>query len=150
MRQRRTRSTTAQLSTTAQAPIDLPPELTTVHVATRAPLRPSVSTQVLRLERRRIARQRVEINAAMPPTLLSAIYSDHATRFGIAALEVVDHSRAGLGVRTRTKLDPGMRIMICPPGSKIPWLTATAVRCEPDEQAGNFRVGLSVSTRTAA
>lgn len=81
---------------------------------------------------------------------ISGTYSDDGTRFGVTSFELVDQSRSGLGVRTKTQIDPGMRVMICPPGSKIPWMRTKAVRCTPEADGVHFRVGLLVGNRRGA
>jgi hypothetical protein len=80
---------------------------------------------------------------------LSASYSsapDAPPAFGITHLQVVDPR--GLGATSRTPIRPGSRVTICPEGSTIPWLAATAVRCEPCEEG--FRIGLKYSGAAAA
>ena len=71
---------------------------------------------------------------------LSASYSNGRDRFGITHLELVDRSSGGLCVRTRVRIEPGERVTICPEGSAIPWVAASAVRCV--ERDGEFEVGL--------
>lgn len=101
-----------------------------------------------RFERRR--EERLPVQADEPTTRLVATYSDHGSRFGIAHLEVVDRSAAGLGVRTTTHIEPGMTVMLCPPGSRVPWAGAVAVRCNPDTDGEHFRVGLRLSAGRVA
>jgi len=71
---------------------------------------------------------------------LSASYANGAEHLGITHLELVDRSRTGLGARTRTRIQPGATVTICPEGSSVPWLAARAVRCE--QLADGYRVGL--------
>lgn len=61
-------------------------------------------------------------------------------RFGITHLDLIDRSPSGLGVTSRTKIDRGATVMICPEGSTIPWLSARVVRCE--ELDGEYVVGM--------
>lgn len=105
----------------------------------------------LRFERRREVREDVEPDRDGKRPMMSATYTDGDSRFGILHMEVVDQSRSGLGVRSRTAVKPGMRITICPPGSSVPWLSAVAARCAelPDED-GCYRIGLALSPRFAA
>ena len=100
------------------------------------------------IDRRREVRQNIE--GAEGARRVSATYSDGGNRFGVTNLELVDQSRSGLGVRTKTLIEPGMRVMICPPGSKIAWLSAKAVRCTPDADGTHFRVGLLLGSRRGA
>jgi hypothetical protein len=80
--------------------------------------------------------------------LVAATYSNGGDRFGLTHLELLDRSSGGMGARTRAWIEPGMTVTICPEGSSIPWLTATAVRCEDD--GDQYRVGLCYSHRAAA
>jgi hypothetical protein len=102
----------------------------------------------IRLERRRENRELVR--ASRGDSAMSATYSDGGTRFGITTVEIVDQSRSGLGVRSTTLIEPGMIVTICPPGSRIPWLSARAVRCQPESDGEHYRVGLSLGARRAA
>lgn len=113
--------------------------------------------QPLRFERRREHRELVEPQRDGSRPVLSGTYTDGESRFGILHMEVVDQSRCGLGVRSRTRVEPGMRVTICPMGSSIPWLNAVAVRCEDEAVAEGdagggvmHRIGLSLSPRIAA
>ncbi len=36
----------------------------------------------------------------------------------------------------RVKIEPGMRVVICPEGSTVPWVSAVAARCEARRVAG--------------
>ena len=95
----------------------------------------------LKLERRAAERE--------PSTgSLSATYTNGRDRYGLTHLQVVDRSEGGIGALTRSALEPGMRITICPSGSTIPWLGALCVRCEPVGEL--FRVGLAYTPRRAA
>lgn len=105
----------------------------------------------LRFERRREARETVEPKRDGSLPTLTGTYSDGQDRFGILHMELLDQSRCGLGVRSRTRVEPGMRVTICPAGSSVPWLTAVAVRCEPEPgDDSRHRIGLSLSPRFAA
>ena len=79
---------------------------------------------------------------------LSASYSNGRDRFGITHLELVDRSARGLGVRTCVRIEPGEVVTICPEGSRIPWVSAKAVRCV--ESDGEFVVGLKYCASAAA
>lgn len=95
-----------------------------------------------KLERRVAEREAHEGNVV-------ASYSDGAGRSGITHLEMVDRSRGGLGARSRVKIEPGMRVVICPEGSTVPWVGALAARCEREE-GGWWRVGLVMDSARAA
>lgn len=95
----------------------------------------------LKLERRASERE--------PATgAISATYTNGTDRYGLTHLQVVDRSDGGIGALTRSALEPGMRITICPEGSRTPWLGAVCVRCEPAGEL--FRVGLAYTPRRAA
>lgn len=79
---------------------------------------------------------------------ISATYTNGKDRYGLTHLQVIDRSEGGLGVLTRSPLEPGMRVTICPEGSRTPWLGALCVRCEPAGEL--FRVGLAYTPRRAA
>lgn len=79
---------------------------------------------------------------------LPAAYTDGAGRCGITHLEVLDRSPSGMGVLTRTGIEPGMVVTISPDGRSAPWLKTIAVRCV--ERDGRFRVGLRFSRMAAA
>lgn len=96
--------------------------------------------RTLRIERRREDREPAA--GAVPAT-----YSGNG-RYGITHLELVDRSPAGIGARTRTRIEPGMIVTICPEGSRVPWLLARATRCTPEGEG--FRVGLAFDHRRAA
>lgn len=96
----------------------------------------------LKLDRRREERHVIEENRRAS---VSATYSDGSTRFGITHFDILDESRSGLGVRSTTLIEPGMNVVICPPGSRIPWLAARAVRCAPEPEGRSFRVGLALT-----
>ena len=79
---------------------------------------------------------------------MSATYTNGRDRYGLTHLEIVDRSERGLGALTRSALEPGMTVTLCPDGSGVPWMAALCVRCEP---AGDlFRVGLAYSSRRRA
>ncbi len=79
---------------------------------------------------------------------MAATYTNGRDRFGLTHLELLDRSETGLGALTRSALEPGMHVTICPEGSSIPWAGAVCVRCEP---AGDlYRVGLAFTRRRAA
>ncbi len=79
---------------------------------------------------------------------MSATYTNGRDRYGLTHLEIVDRSDRGLGALTRSALEPGMTVTLCPEGSGVPWMAALCVRCEP---AGDlFRVGLAYSSRRIA
>ena len=94
-----------------------------------------------KLERRREARE-------TSGGTLCASYTNHDDRVGITYLDVLDRSSSGLRVRSRTQLDPGMSVHICPDGATVPWLHASAVRCEPD--GPGFIIGLRLAPLAAA
>jgi hypothetical protein len=100
--------------------------------------------RTLKLERRASERE--------PSTgSISATYTNGRDRYGLTHLQVVDRSEGGIGVLTRSELEPGMRITICPEGSRIPWLSALCVRCEPAGGKDDlYRVGLAYTPRRAA
>ena len=79
---------------------------------------------------------------------LSASYSNGRDRFGITHLEMLDRSARGLGVRTRVRINVGETVTICPEGSRIPWVSARAVRCV--ERDGEFVVGLKYCASAVA
>lgn len=79
---------------------------------------------------------------------LAATYSDGGGRFGLTHLTLIDRSLTGLGAVTRTQVEPGMSVMLCTEGSRIPWLPATVARCE--RQGDEYRIGLSLSPLAAA
>lgn len=103
-----------------------------IHIAERDPFK---------LERRRERRDAAE-------GLLCASYSGPG-RAGITHLRLVDRSAGGLGAYTRTALKPGMVVTVCPEGSTLAWMKATAVRCEPAGEEG-YRVGLRYVGAAAA
>ena len=79
---------------------------------------------------------------------LTATYTNGADRYGLTYLDVVDRSEGGIGALTRSPIEPGMHVTICPKGSGVPWLGTLCVRCEP---AGDiYRVGLAYTRRRAA
>lgn len=102
--------------------------------------RPGRTPTVLRIDRRREVRS--EAAARLPAT-----YSD-GERHGITHLEVVDQSASGLGALTRSPIEPGMVVTICPEGSAVPWVTGRAVRCAREGEM--WRVGLVFDRRAAA
>src|SRR6185436_19487029 len=61
-------------------------------------------------------------------------------RFGITHLDLLDRSPSGMGATSRTMIECGATVMICPEGSTIPWLRAQVVRCE--EVDGEYVVGM--------
>lgn len=79
---------------------------------------------------------------------ISATYTNGKDRYGLTHLQVVDRSEGGIGALTRSAIEPGMRVTMCPNGSRIPWLGALCVRCEPVGEL--FRVGLAYTPRRAA
>jgi hypothetical protein len=103
-----------------------------VHVALRDPFR---------LERRREGREAAD-------GLVCASY-EAPGRCGITHLRLVDRSASGLGATTRTELEPGTVVTICPEGATTPYVRAVAVRCEPAGECG-YRVGLRYCGRAAA
>lgn len=80
---------------------------------------------------------------------LVATFSNNRDRFGITHLDLIDRSEFGVGVRSRTPIDPGMIVTLCPEGSAIPWQMTEAARCV---QTGrhSFRIGLRYLHREAA
>lgn len=90
------------------------------------------SHDALKLDRRRETRHEAEGS-------FRASYTCDG-RFGITHLDLIDRSPSGLGVASRTKIDRGATVMICPEGSTIPWLSARVVRC--DEVDGEYVVGM--------
>jgi len=94
-----------------------------------------------RMERRRERRE-----AAWG--VLCASYTNGVDKMGITHLELLDRSSGGLGARTRTRIEPGANVTICPEGSTVPWLAARAVRCEALRDG--FRVGLKYIGPAAA
>ncbi|MBX3387539.1 MAG: hypothetical protein KF768_13305 [Phycisphaeraceae bacterium] len=109
------------------------------------------ASRTLRFERRREEREAVEADKDGRLPRLTATYSNGQDRFGILHMELVDQSRSGLGVRSKTAVEPGMRVTICPAGSTVPWLSAVAVRCEAEGgEGGGHRIGLALSPRFAA
>ena len=105
------------------------------------PTRTRADHQPMRLERRREAREAATGTVA-------ATYSNGADRFGLTHLELVDCSRRGLGAISRTRIEPGMIVTMCPEGSSVPWRAARAVRCERIGE--EFLIGLSMSALAAA
>ncbi len=79
---------------------------------------------------------------------ISATYTNGRDRYGLTHLQVVDRSEGGIGALTRSAIEPGMRVTMCPDGSRIPWLGALCVRCEPAGEL--FRIGLAYTPRRAA
>lgn len=108
---------------------------------------PQAGPTLVRDRRREL---RLPIEGPEASRRISGTYSDDGTRFGVTSFELLDQSRSGLGVRTKTQIDPGMRVMICPPGSKIPWMRTKAVRCTPEADGIYFRVGLLVGNKGGA
>lgn len=103
----------------------------------------------LKLERRASERE--------PSTgSISATYTNGKDRYGLTHLQVIDRSDGGIGALTRSALEPGMRITICPEGSRTPWLGAVCVRCEPARVGAApgkeelYHVGLAYTPRRAA
>lgn len=103
-----------------------------IHVAQRDPFK---------LERRRELREDAD-------GLLCASYSGPG-RAGITHLKIVDRSAGGLGAYSKTALEPGMVVTVCPEGSTLAWMKAAAVRCEPAGDEG-YRVGLRYLGAAAA
>ena len=94
-----------------------------------------------RLERRRETR-------AQADGRLPASYTNGADRCGITYLDVLDRSPSGMGVLTRTPIEPGMIVTISPDGKSAPWQRAVAVRCVRVGEM--FRVGVRFSRLAAA
>ena len=95
----------------------------------------------LRLERRREERE--------PATgRLAASYSN-GRRCGITQLEIVDRSPSGMGALSRSEIEEGMTVTICPEGSTIPWMSGRAAR-SVKQRDGMWRVGLVFQRRMAA
>lgn len=94
----------------------------------------------LRIERR------AEVRESAFGTL-AATYSGEG-RHGITHLELIDRSSSGIGAMTRTRIDPGMIVTICPEGSTIPWLSGRVTRCTPEDEG--FRIGMVFTRRAAA
>lgn len=94
-----------------------------------------------KIERRRSLREPAE-------GVLAASYRGEG-RFGITHLQLLDRSDRGLGAHSDVRIDPGMTVTICPEGSTLPWVSATAVRCQPDAEGG-YTVGLQYSGCAAA
>jgi hypothetical protein len=90
------------------------------------------SKDPFKLERRRETRHDAKGS-------LHASYSSNG-RFGITHLDLVDRSPSGMGATSRTQIERGATIMICPEGSTIPWLSARVVRCEARD--GEYVVGM--------
>jgi hypothetical protein len=109
-------------------------------VAPRSVSRAASRTSTLRIERRGEMREAAT-------GALSATYSGEG-RHGITHLELVDRSPSGLGAVTRTHIEPGMIVTICPEGSRIPWLSARVARCTAEGDM--YRLGLAFDRRTAA
>jgi hypothetical protein len=82
------------------------------------------------------------------PGWLSATYGDGDGHFGVASVQLIDAGPAGLGMRTRAHLQPGMSVSLHPPGARFASLTATVVRCTPDEDG--YTIGLSTLPVRAA
>jgi hypothetical protein len=82
---------------------------------------------------------------------ISATYTNGKDRYGLTHLQVVDRSDGGIGALTRSAIEPGMRVTMCPEGSRTPWMGALCVRCEPAGNNGElFRIGLAYTPRRAA
>jgi len=82
---------------------------------------------------------------------ISATYTNGKDRYGLTHLQVVDRSDGGIGALTRSAIEPGMRVTICPEGSRTPWLGALCVRCEPAGGKDDlYRIGLAYTPRRAA
>ena len=81
------------------------------------------------------------------PGWLPATFND-GERFGVTSVEVLDAGPAGLGLRSRSRLEPGTTIALHHPGARFPAVTATVVRCTPDDDA--FILGLSTLPVRAA
>lgn len=79
---------------------------------------------------------------------MAATYTNGRDRFGLTHLELFDRSESGVGAMTRSPLEPGMHVTICPEGSNIPWAGAVCIRCEPAGEM--YRVGLAFTRRRAA
>lgn len=79
---------------------------------------------------------------------MAATYTNGRDRFGLTHLDLFDRSETGLGAMTRSALEPGMHVTICPEGSSIPWAGAVCIRCDPAGEM--YRVGLAFTRRRAA
>ena len=98
----------------------------------------------LKLERRACEREPVTGS-------LSATYTNGTDRYGLTHLQLIDRSERGLGAYTRSAIEPGMQVTICPDGSRTPWMGAVCVRCEPAKgQPEVYRIGLAYTPRRAA
>lgn len=96
---------------------------------------------VFKIERRREPRAKADGR-------LPASYTNGTNRCGITYLDVLDRSPSGMGVLTRSPIEPGMTVTISPDGKSAPWMRAVAVRCT---RAGEmFRVGVRFSRLAAA
>lgn len=118
--------------------------LKNAHAVASRPIRVS-GGQGSRLHPLRMERRREDREPSVG--IVSATYSGPG-RFGITHLEIVDRSAGGLGARTRTQIEPGMTVTICPEGSTIPWLSGRATRCTPE--GDGYRIGLVFDRRRAA
>jgi hypothetical protein len=79
---------------------------------------------------------------------VTAYFTAERHRFGIARLELIDTSPSGLGGRTRTHLETGARVMVCPPGVPAGWKSGLVVRST--ERDGWCHVGVRFEQRLAA
>ncbi len=114
------------------------------HVRVRPVVKLETSRDTLKLERRASDREASD-------GTLTATYTNGRDRYGLTQLQVVDRSEGGIGAITRSALEPGMQVTVCPNGSGVPWLGTVCVRCEPaDAEGGQYRVGLAFNRRRAA
>src|SRR5690606_12125760 len=85
-------------------------------------------------ERRRHRRQATRGTAR-------AVYTDGRGRAGLTPIEMVDASPAGVGLRARCRIQPGMLVTIFH-GSGQMWTEGKAVRCT--QEGDRYRIGLTL------
>jgi hypothetical protein len=82
---------------------------------------------------------------------MTATYTNGTDRYGLTHLDIVDRSEGGIGALTRSPIEPGMLVTLCPKGSGVPWLGTMCVRCEPAKNERElFHIGLAYTRRRAA
>ncbi|MBL8764059.1 MAG: PilZ domain-containing protein [Phycisphaerae bacterium] len=100
------------------------------------------NSEALRFERRRAPRH-AESGA------FTAMFNDDQGRIGLTSVELVDFSSGGLGLRSASRLEPGMTVTLWSPGTALPWRSGVVVRTT-NERDGEVRAGLRVFTRSRA
>jgi hypothetical protein len=82
------------------------------------------------------------------PGWVRATFTDGDGRVGVAGLEVVDAGPAGMGVRSRCEIAPGMTVSLHPSRSPFAAVTGRVVRCAA--RGEGFELGISTFPGRAA